>query len=222
MNKIISKRVLYAVGILAFILAAGFYVQYERSRQQDIIELTSARAAPRAAATEQSALTLEAPEQEPAVQREAVQPDIKVYIAGEVIAPGVYELRADSRVEDALKLAGGASGGADLLRINLAAHLKDGQRIIVPKQGEPVDKSLLEEENNTDDDVGKAESALININTADAGELMKLPGVGTVTADNIIRYRTDHGNFSSINDIQKVTRIGEKTFEKLKDLIAVN
>jgi len=183
-------------------VAAGWFYTSDRRKSSDVYEAAAVLAEPSESAA--------------AVSEAAASEDkrIKVYIAGAVVNPGVYELDEGSRVEDALNMAGGATSEADMLRVNLALRLKDEQQIIVPKVGETVDNLPLEGQNEEGD-------SLININTADQAELMKLPGVGEVTAGNIIAYRTEHGVFKSIDDIKNVTRIGEKTFERLKDLITV-
>ena len=140
---------------------------------------------------------------------------IVVYIAGAVNKPDVYELPEDSRVKDAIEKAGGATEQADLVSINLAEKLSDGEEVIVPKKGE----------NNATSSASTSsanKSSKININTADASELEKLPGIGEVKAEAIIQYRKNYGRFKTIHDITRVSGIGEKTFEKIKDLISVN
>jgi len=144
---------------------------------------------------------------------EAAEPSgdtIKVYVTGEVINPGVYELSSGSRIDDALKVAGGATEEADLLRINLAAYVKDAQQIIIPgKSADGAGNYYTEAESD----------GLIDINAANETELTALPGVGPVTAGNIVRYREEHGPFKKIEDIMNVTRIGQKTFDGMKDRI---
>ena len=200
----IPREAIYAGTAVVCVIAAGWFYTSDRQKSAELYEISAATAEP-----SESAAAEAAGPGETAVNR------IKVYIAGAVKNPGVYELDDGSRVEDALNLAGGATDEADMLRVNLAARLKDEQRIIVPKEGEAVDNLPGEEQNEEG-------GGLININTADEAQLMKLPGVGEVTANNIIAYRTEHGAFKSIEEIQNVTRIGAKTFERLKDLITVN
>jgi len=193
----LSREAIFAGTAVVCVLTAGVFYASDRRKSPDIYELT-------AAATAAPETTAAADEQ---VNR------IKVYITGAVVNPGVYELDDGSRVEDVLIMAGGPAEGADMLRVNLAARLKDEQQIIVSKEGEIIDKMFLEEQTN---------DSRININTADESRLMELPGVGQVTAGNIIAYRTEYGAFKSIEDIKNVTRIGDKTFERLKDLIMVD
>ena len=145
---------------------------------------------------------------------------IKVYVAGEVNSSGVYDLPPNSRVVDAIEQAGGATQYADLLSINLAKIIGDEDQIIVPK----IVEETANEPNLNLSQVGyraDTQNSLININSATMEELMQLPNVGNVTAQNIISYRETKSKFSTISDIKNVTGIGEKTFEGLKDLIAV-
>ena len=199
----LPKEAIYAGAAVMCVIAAGWFYTSDRRKSADVYEMAAA-AEPSESAKARISESAEAP-----LKR------IKIYITGAVTNPGVYELNEGSRVEDALGLAGGPTAEADMLRVNLAARLKDEQQIIVPKEGETVDKMPAEGQNESGD-------SRININTADEPELMKLPGVGEVTAKNIIAYRTEHGAFQSIEDIRNVTRIGEKTFERFKELITVD
>lgn len=140
-------------------------------------------------------------------------PFVSVHVAGEVKYPGVYELAGGSRIRDALELAGGPSEFADLNRINLASYVTDAQQILIPRARAENEPDYYDENENY--------SKLVNINTADLRTLMTLPGVGEVTAGNIIAYREKNGRFNSVSDIKNVPRIGERTFETLCDLITV-
>jgi len=144
---------------------------------------------------------------------------IKVYIVGEVVNPGVYELSAGSRVEDALAMAGGPTEEANLVPVNLAAYVSDAQRIFIPTEGVPFDESELL--GYGADSSGGGQGSLININTADSTTLQRLPGIGPTLAGNIIAYRDKNGAFRTVEEIMNVNRIGEATFENLRDLITV-
>jgi len=138
---------------------------------------------------------------------------IMVHVSGQVYNPGIVELKAGSRVIDAINLAGGLKKDADSDKINLARKLSDEEKIHVPKVGEEdFDHSLSTSSN---DGEGK-----ININTCTKEQLTTLPGIGEVLADRIIQYREDTP-FKSIEDIMNVSGIGEKKFEGIKDLIIV-
>jgi competence protein ComEA len=139
---------------------------------------------------------------------------IRVYVSGAVQHPDVYTLDADSIVKDVISAAGGATGEADLDRINLAEPLGDGMHVHVPRQGEeaiPVQTPA-----------SRAGSFLVNINTADALELESLPEIGPSLAQSIIEYRSAHGPFLRIEDITEVPGIGPVTLERLRDLITVD
>lgn len=141
--------------------------------------------------------------------------EIKVYVTGLVKSPGVYTMKDGDRIDDAIKLAGGALEGADLSNINLAEKVKDEQMIKIPKVGE---------DNSSTGGIGDVKKAdgKININKATKEELDTLPGIGEVTAQRIIDFREQHGNFQKIEDIMNVSRIGPKLFEQIKDKITVD
>lgn len=134
-----------------------------------------------------------------------------VDIEGAVISPGVYQLTSESRVVDALAAAGGMSEDADRhwieKNINLAKKVTDGLKIYIPRTGE----ELLSEE-------AQVGGSVININTASATDLESLPGVGAVTAANVIDGRP----FAQIEDLLTRKIVGEATFEKIKDKISAN
>lgn len=140
---------------------------------------------------------------------------IMVDVAGSVLKPGVYRLSADSRVHDALVVAGGLSESADrewvAKNLNLALKLKDGVKIYIPSQGQSVElkaKSVL----GTDSVQG-----LININIASEGELDSLPGIGPVTAAKIINGRP----YEAIEDLLSRKIVGTKVFEQIREKITV-
>ncbi len=141
--------------------------------------------------------------------------EINVYVTGEVNNPDVYKLPEGSIVKDAIAKAGGATKDADLVAINLAKKVTDGEEIIVPKKG-AQDETAGNSAGTSSEKNGK-----ININTADLATLEKLPGIGEVKANAIIQYRKEHNGFKTIHEITRVSGIGEKTFEKIKDLITV-
>lgn len=142
------------------------------------------------------------------------QKEIYVHIDGEVVNPGLYKLTTEDRVNDLLIIAGGATDKASLKDINLAKKLEDEMKIYIPSK----------EENLTNEVHGQSEvsssTGKINLNTANKDELKTLPGIGDSRADEIIRYRENTG-FSKVEDIKNISGIGDKTYEKLKDLISV-
>lgn len=146
----------------------------------------------------------------------SVQPQvIFVDIGGAVEEPGVYEVAKDTRLFEVIEMAGGLSEDADPDHVNRASFVEDGQKIIIPMKGSEY----------TDDRTAaafspEADSGLININTASADELKTLSGIGDVTAEKIIEYRSSTA-FKSKEDIMSVDGIGSKTYEKIKDDITV-
>ena len=115
-----------------------------------------------------------------------------------------------ARVTDAIEAAGGMTEEAAREFLNLAALLVDGQKLYVPT----IDEAMQEKQSSAD---GK-----VNINTADAGELMSLSGVGEAKAEAIIRYREEKGGFRSIEEIMSIEGIKEGVFQKIKDKISVD
>jgi len=160
-------------------------------------------------------------EKKPVTQIEI--PSVIVHIAGAVNNPGVYQLKSTDRIVDAVTIAGGAIEEANLDLINLAALLKDGEKIIVPykiysESGEEIDANTY---NNVESVYSSSNFAKININTADVNSLQALPGIGPALSERIIEYRNQNGFFGMINDIVDVSGIGEKKYEGIKDLICV-
>ncbi len=143
-----------------------------------------------------------------------------VHVEGAVAQPGVYTLPAGSRVQDAIKVAGGMLKEADTRALNLAAPLQDGIRVLLPTIPPPTPTPDPNAPRS-----GKTPTPVIvypiNINTATQAELESLPGIGPVTAQEIIAYREAHGPFTSIEQIMDVEGIGPKTFEEIQDLITV-
>ena len=147
----------------------------------------------------------------PVVTSIVAPPMLVIDVQGEVKTPGVYELPINSRVNDAIKAAGGAKPNADLSFINQARLIKDGEQIYIDKKS--IGTSNFRR--------STAASGIININRATAKELDKLPGIGPVIAGRIVEYRRVNGFFQSIDDLKKVQGIGASTLEKFKSKIRV-
>lgn len=155
-------------------------------------------------------------------QREQPETDneIVVHVAGAVENPGVYVFEAGARVNDAVNKAVPLPG-ALLDVINLAAVLEDGKRIEVPwgdLSGNEGNMAFSGESRIVTVS-GKQEGAKINLNLATKEQLDTLPGIGPAYAERIIAYREEHGGFSSIEELQDISGIGPKTYERLKDLV---
>ncbi len=161
---------------------------------------------------------------------------VVIHVAGAVKTPGVYKLSADSRVDDAIKSAGGSLKNADLDSINLAAKVEDGSQLFVPKRGDTVHHTTVDqklpatgkiqvshstrsESSSKPDKLVRPGKEFVNINTASVDEMVKLPGVGPSTADKIVQYRKDSGGFKNIEELMDVNGIGEKKFERMKPYV---
>lgn len=145
---------------------------------------------------------------------------IVIHIEGAVKNPGVYYLKDHSRYNDAVNLAGGMLEGADRSKINLAKKIYDEAFIYIPMIGEEWEPNPgLYQGDEQGIIEGPSGKALVNINTATQQELTGLPGIGEVYAQRIIDYRSTYGDFQSIEDIKKVSGIGNVTFDNIKDQI---
>jgi competence protein ComEA len=142
-----------------------------------------------------------------------------VHVAGDVAEPGVVELPAGSRVIDAVDAAGGGKADADLDRLNLAAKVADGQRILVQKVGDPPAPA---EPSGAPGDPGSTTAGPLNVNTATVAQLDEaLPGIGPTLAAAIVEERDRRGGFRSVNELREVRGIGEKRFADIKDKVTV-
>ena len=145
-------------------------------------------------------------------------PDVMIVdVAGAVRRPGVFEFDPGDRVIDAVERAGGALERADLTLLNLAAPLTDGQQILVPKKGETASVAPV----GTGTTGTGTTGAVVNVNTADEPTLETLNGVGPVLAAAIIQYRTEHGPFASVDQLDEVSGIGPATLEDLRSQVTV-
>jgi competence protein ComEA len=135
-------------------------------------------------------------------------PDVVVDVTGAVRRPGVYRLPAGARVTDAVERAGGASGGAALEAINLAARLSDGQQVLVPELGPGGSAPAA--------GAGAAEEGPISLGSATVEQLEGIDGIGPVTAGDIVQFRDEHGGLSSIDQLDQVSGIGPATMEALR------
>jgi competence protein ComEA len=144
---------------------------------------------------------------EPAPVREVL-----VHVVGAVRAPGLYELPQDSRVDDAIREAGGAKAKAALELVNLAAPVADGQQVVVPVRGRLAEVPAAGSSASTPG--GK-----VHLNSATLENLDALPGIGPVTAQKILDYRTAHGAFQSVDELDAVPGIGPARLAQLKPLV---
>lgn len=155
---------------------------------------------------------------------------LKVYVSGAVVRPGLYDVPAGARADDAVAAAGGMTMEADPTRVNLAQKLKDGMQVNVPytkrnnQKGYVNNKNGYNKNNNyAKEKVSKSSAnanGKININTASAKELESLPGIGPSMAQKIINHRNQQ-RFNQVEDLVKVSGIGKAKLERLRDKIYV-
>jgi competence protein ComEA len=151
---------------------------------------------------------------------------VVVHVVGAVRRPGLLRLREGARVADAVARAGGATRGADLAAVNLAAPVVDGIQILVPRRVPNV--TVAGGSGSAGDSAASAGLAggpaagvgpKLSLATATAEELDELPGVGLVTAQKILDYRSQHGPFRSVDDLDAVPGIGPTRIEQLRELV---
>ena len=152
-----------------------------------------------------------------------------VDVSGEVKEPGLYELKENARVNDAILAAGGVTEDADLNLVNLAYILSDEMKITIPKKEiKPSNastgiKNAVISSGITPVSVSVSENldGKVNINTASKGELETLTGIGSSIAERIVDYRKNNGSFKTIEEIKNVSGIGEAKYNAMKDKITV-
>ena len=154
---------------------------------------------------------------------------VVVHVTGAVSRPGVVTLPPGSRVTDAINAVGGASAEADTQQLNLARVLSDGEQIRVPRIGEVLPDPAPQPGGATAPGARTAPgksgdggaSGTVNINTASASELEKLPGIGPALAQRIVEYRDSHGPFASVDSLTDVPGIGKAKLEGLREQATV-
>jgi competence protein ComEA len=149
----------------------------------------------------------------------AVPVSINVYVTGAVLHSAVYALPQGSIVRDAMAAAGGATKDADLIAINLAAPLEDGEQVTVPAKSPDGTSTVVSSTSSASST--STVHARISINRGTLADLDTLPGIGPVKAQAILDYRAQHGLFKRLEDLQNVKGIGTKTYEDLKSLITL-
>lgn len=170
-----------------------------------------------------------------AVTSKAVQAKtVRVQVSGAVLEPGIYDVPASCRVEEAIAAAGGLTENADSERVNLVRKVRDGMQIRVPVQKaartsrtqrkSAQAKSGLGESASKKYGSAKAGSGMmqsVRINSASAGELQQLPGIGPALAQRIVDIRS-RGRFASVEDLLRVPGIGKDKLAKLRDYVEVD
>lgn len=183
------------------------------------------------------------------VDESSAPPAWVVYVTGEVISPGVYEMPPGGRINDAIRMAGGFTVLADREAVNLAEEAEDGIHIRVPRKTVEMSGQSASQGENAKDAKNSAQisyvkrpsrgektaasssrvdarasgmSEKIDVNNADLNELQKLSGIGPVLARAIVTYRETNGPFIETEDLIKVKGIGRKRFESIRDFVTVS
>ena len=210
----LSRREVVALVAVATVVVAGAGLWYLRSLPKPVDVQTARQpgGAPPPAATSGASPS-------PSVTVSAVPSVLFVHVAGLVRHPGVYQFEPGQRIIDAVQAAGGPLPKADLDLLNLASPLADGQQILVPAKGSAVPAPPVA--SGVPPTGTGATGGLVNINTATETDLESLPGIGPVTAAEIIAYRTEHGPFPTVDALDDVSGIGPATMEQLRPLVTV-
>ncbi|MGY3744085.1 helix-hairpin-helix domain-containing protein [Oenococcus kitaharae] len=226
-----NPKILWACAGLVFVsgICLLFYFSQSSKAENDSLMVSSN---PAQAYSEKNSQTGSA-ENKQATEKNQQNRDQTVFfvdVKGAVQHSQVVKMKSGEIIQSALNLAGGVNADADLNQLNLAAAATPGQVIYVPKKGEKIPAQFAApsvEENafaNTaslETSNGNTGESKIDLNQADASRLQTISGIGEKKADDIIKYRDEHGRFKKIEDLQNVSGFGEKTVEKLKDYVTV-
>jgi competence protein ComEA len=223
----VSPAAALAVALVALFAVAGTALAVWHGRARPVTIAPTAARSPASASTASS--TSSGPTGQPVAQPSpsvVASPTsgarVVVDVAGQVRHPGVATLPAGARVIDALTWAGGALPGTDTSSIDLARPLADGEQVYLGPPGGGASAAGPAPAASGAQSAGSAGSAgPLDLNTATAEQLDGLPGVGPVLAGRIVDWRTTHGRFTSVDELQQVQGLGGKKFETLRPLVRV-
>lgn len=167
--------------------------------------LVGARAIRGEAGTEEPFASFSGPAAADAITVDGQAGDLVVDVTGAVVHPGVYRMPAGSRVDDAVRRAGGTTAKAELEAINRAARLADGQQVVVPERGSGAAVANAGEEGP------------ISLGTATVEQLDTIDGIGPVTAQDIVEFRDQQGGLASVEQLDQISGIGPATMEALRE-----
>lgn len=220
---VVAVLAIVSVAIFIWMIAAGTSESFDRSHNQ--------------AGSTQGAIVAENPQhsQEDKSTDQSkndhkikeASPQMMVHVDGAVKSPGLYALQmANPRVNDAIQIAGGLAEDANGQGINLASPVEDGQKIYIPRKGEEAPPEILQPDqnkasSNKQTNTKRDKKTVVNINNATVDEFTKLQGVGEGLAQRIVADRQKNGPFKTTEDLMRVSGIGQKKFDQLKDNIRV-
>ena len=222
---VIAVFVLGIVSVVVFIgmISAGTLESFDRSHNQ-ANSTQSAIVAENSQHTQEDK-TAEQPGEDHKIKE--ASPQMMVHVDGAVKSPGLYALQmVNPRVNDAIQIAGGLTEDANSQGINLASPIEDGQKIYIPKKGEEPPPEIPQPEqnkatSNKQTNTKRDKKTVVDINRATVEELTKLQGVGEGLAQRIVADRQKNGPFKTTEDLMRVSGIGQKKFNQLKDNIRV-
>jgi competence protein ComEA len=197
------------VGLLVAVAAVAGFLWYRAGRAQASLAPPAVTRSTRRARVASTTTT--------------TRPPVLVHVAGAVVHPGLVRLATGDRVDDAVRAAGGPAPNADLDRLNLAAKVADGQRILVVLVGAPTGSEAVAPAVDGTAPAGAdgAGAGPVNLNTATADQLDTLPGIGPALAAAILRERERRGGFTDVGQLRDVRGIGEGRFADLRPLVTV-
>jgi competence protein ComEA len=210
MKDWITEHKIYVIAIVLLVMGAVYYVYFYEPPPAGITSLTPKE--------ESITANIKKTEPEKKDQPETIMVDVK----GQIKHPGVYQSRTQERVIDVVTRAGGLTATADEAQVNFAEHVYDEMVIYIPAKGEEELPSVTSEGGSAAAENSAGVQGKIDLNKADVAELQNLPGIGPAKAAAIMEYREKNGKFKSTEDLKNISGIGDKTFEKLKDLIVVH
>lgn len=192
-------------GLISFLSSDGLTIEKVNTEQSKVAEET------KAATSDTDSYS----------EKHSAQLGLVVHVSGAVKNPGIHELKEGARVGDAVEAAGGFTKDAASDALNLARLLLDGEQIIVPTEKEIEEGQSFSGSNSSYKEASSTENGKVNINTASVEQLDTLPGIGPAIAQRIIDDREANGLFSTIEDLKRVSGIGDKKYSNLADSICV-
>lgn len=220
---VVAILAIVSVAIFIWMIAAGTSESFDRSHNQ--ANSTQGAIVAENPQHSQEDKSTDQPKNDHKIKE--ASPQMMVHVDGAVKSPGLYALQmANPRVNDAIQIAGGLAEDANGQGINLASPVEDGQKIYIPRKGEEAPPEIPQPDqnkpsNNKQTNTKRDKKTVVDINKATVDEFTKLQGVGEGLAQRIVADRQKNGPFKTTEDLMRVSGIGQKKFDQLKDNIRV-
>lgn len=220
---VVAVLAIVSVAIFIWMIAAGTSESFDRSHNQ--ANSTQGAIVAENPQHSQEDKSTDQPKDDHKIKE--ASPQMMVHVDGAVKSPGLYALQmANPRVNDAIQIAGGLAEDANGQGINLASPVEDGQKIYIPRKGEEAPPEIPQPDqnkpsNNKQTNTKRDKKTVVDINKATVDEFTKLQGVGEGLAQRIVADRQKNGPFKTTEDLMRVSGIGQKKFDQLKDNIRV-